>query len=96
MVNTHITANQYEELLKRIEKVEHREVAVDELKEEYHNIKKDVAVMDTKFDNKLETLRVEMNERFNSLEKRFAMMWALQVATFLAILALLLKDIILG
>ena len=103
MANAYITVDKYEKLLKRVEELEHREVGVpididrevNELKEDYHEIKKDVAVTDTKIDG----LEARMDERFNtldekftgkfdSLEKRFTMLWALQVATFLAILAI--------
>jgi len=114
MANAYITVDKYEKLLKRVEELEHREVGVpididrevNELKEDYHEIKKDVAVTDTKIDSvekvmneRFNGLEGRMDERFNtldekftgkfdSLEKRFTMLWALQVATFLAILAI--------
>jgi len=69
MANTHITVNQYEELLKRIERVEHGheeiEVPVDELKEKYHKIDKTTAVTD----NKVDALRVETKQGIDSLRK---------------------------
>jgi len=78
MANAYITIDQFENLLKRVEKLEYREIpGLDELKDE----------MNEKFNT--------MNEKFNSLEKRFTMMWGLQVATFLAILVLILKDLVL-
>jgi len=110
MANAYITIDQFENLLKRVEKLEYREIpGFDELKDEYHKIEKEVAVTDTKIDaikielkQEINALRVEMNEKFNtmnekfnSLEKRFTMMWGLQVATFLAILVLILKDLVL-
>jgi len=110
MANAYITIDQFENLLKRVEKLEYREIpGLDELKDEYHKIEKEVAVTDTKIDaiktelkQEINALRVEMNEKFNtmnekfnSLEKRFTMMWGLQVATFLAILVLILKDLVL-
>ncbi|NCN65779.1 MAG: hypothetical protein GW910_06985 [Candidatus Altiarchaeum hamiconexum] len=63
---------------------------VEELKGKYYNIDKRTEVTYTKID----ALRIEMNEKFNSLEKRFMMMWVLQTVTFLAILGLYLKGII--
>ena len=95
MSNINITIDQFKDLLKRVEKLEQREAAVDidELNEKYHNIEKEVAVTDTKID----ALRVEMNEKFNtmnekfdgkfdSLEKRLDMMWKVQLLTLGVIL----------
>ncbi|NCN69510.1 MAG: hypothetical protein GW904_07270 [Candidatus Altiarchaeum hamiconexum] len=104
MSDAFITADQYNEILKRLGKLEHKEQYkeqyvgkhedvykdVEELKGKYYNIDKRTEVTDTKID----ALRIEMNEKFNSLEKRFMMMWVLQTVTFLAILGLYLKGII--
>ena len=104
MSDTFITADQYNEILKRLGKLEHKEQYkeqyvgkhedvykdVEELKGKYYNIDKRTEVTYTKID----ALRIEMNEKFNSLEKRFMMMWVLQTVTFLAILGLYLKGII--
>ena len=69
MANTHITIDQFENLLKRVEKLEYRteEVDVDEVKERYYKIEKEVAVTDTKIDS----LEKVMNERFNTVDERF-------------------------
>jgi len=104
MSDAFITADQYNEILKRLGKLEHKEQYkeqyvgkhedvykdVEELKGKYYNIDKRTEVTYTKID----ALRIEMNEKFNSLEKRFMMMWVLQTVTFLAILGLYLKGII--
>ena len=68
MANTHITIDQFENLLKRVEKLEYRteEVDVCELKERYYNIEKEVAVTDTKIDS----LEKVMNERFNTVDEK--------------------------
>ena len=103
MSNASITIDQFNDLLSRVDKLEHREtvVDIDELKGSYYKIEKDVAVTDTKIDatkvelkQEINALRVEINEKFNSLEKRFTMLWALQIVTFLAILGLYLKGIV--
>ncbi|ODS37112.1 hypothetical protein BEH94_02270 [Candidatus Altiarchaeales archaeon WOR_SM1_SCG] len=98
MANASITINQFNDVLKRLEKLEqgHKEVPVtiekdiEELKEGYHKIDKEQAT----FGEKLDSFRREFRTEIKSLEKRFTMMWGLQVATFLAILVLILKDII--
>ena len=98
MANTHITVNQYEDLLKRIEKVEHShkgiEIPVDELKEKYHEIDKEQVTILGKIDllgEKIVSLDTKFDTKFNSLEKRINMQWALQIMTFLAILGLYFK-----
>ena len=103
MSNAHITINQYEELLRRIEKVEykHKEIPtiiekdIGELKEEYHEIKKDAAVTDTKIgaldkkiDFKFDSLDKKIDLLRNDTDKRFDMMWKLLIVILGAILGI--------
>jgi len=76
MANTHITINQYEELLNKIKKLEsgHKEIPINELAEKYYKIEKDVAVTDTKFDSldekidfKFDSLQREMHNEFRAV-----------------------------
>jgi len=94
MINATITIDQFTNLLRRVEKLEHREVNINEVREDYHEIKKTVAVTDTKFDSLEEKMDFRfdaVDARFNSLEKsvdtRLDMIWKLLVvmlgATFL-------------
>ncbi|ODS37949.1 MAG: hypothetical protein A7315_12995 [Candidatus Altiarchaeales archaeon WOR_SM1_79] len=82
MANAHITVDEFKELLKRVEKLEYREVEVptdigkdvDELKERYYGIDKRTEVTDTKIDSlrtemhvEINSLRTEMHSEINSL-----------------------------
>jgi len=77
MANTYITIDQFRDVLKRLEKLEHKHKEIEipisiskdvhELKEEYRNIQKDVAVTDTKIGG----LEAKMDERFNTMNERF-------------------------
>ena len=51
MPNGTITIDQFNNILKRLEKLEHREIGIEKLEEDYHTIKKDVAITDTKLDS---------------------------------------------
>ncbi|PKP54601.1 MAG: hypothetical protein CVT90_00455 [Candidatus Altiarchaeales archaeon HGW-Altiarchaeales-3] len=77
---TTITIDQFKNILGRVEKLEHKyeEIPVDihkdinELKEDYHTVKKDIAVSDTKIDSfrmefhtEIKLVRIEIK----SLEK---------------------------
>ncbi len=77
MSNTHITINQYQELLKRItgleQKVEHKELPtniykdVDELKKDYPALKKDVEITSMRFSS----LEEKMDYRFDVMDEKF-------------------------
>ncbi len=78
-------ADKYEEVYKN----------VDDLKGKYYNIDKRTEVTDTKIDatrvelkQDINTLRIEMNWKFNSLEKRMGMMWNLLIVVLVAILGI--------
>ncbi len=83
MANGTITIDQFKEILMRIEKLEHREIGIDKLKEDYHNLDKGQATTTTE----IISLRREMN-------KRLDMQWKVQLLTFGAIIGLYLKDLV--
>jgi len=71
MSNANITINQYQELLKRItgleQKVESKNIFVDELKKDYPHTKKTVAITDTWFNS----LEEKMDYRFDVVDEKF-------------------------
>jgi len=71
MSNANITINQYQELLKRItgleQKVESKNIFVDELKKDYPHTKKTVAITDTRFNS----LEEKMDYRFDVVDEKF-------------------------
>jgi predicted nuclease with TOPRIM domain len=97
MPNAHITITpeEFKEVKKRIDKLETiPEVSdIKETKEKVQGISILRVEMNEKFNTMDEKFNT-MNEKFNSLEKRFTMLWALQIVTFLAILGLYLKGIV--
>jgi len=87
MANAYITAGEFENLLKRVEKLEHKVVEVpvdvsrdfDELKEKYYGLDKRTEVTDTKIDslriemhNEFKSVRREMDERFNTTNEKIS------------------------
>ncbi len=102
MSNANITINQYQELLKRItgleQKVESKNIFVDELKEDYPHIKKTVAITDIKFNSLEEKIDYRfdiVDERFKSLHnenkaihRELDRMWKIQLVMLAAILGM--------
>ncbi|NCN65778.1 MAG: hypothetical protein GW779_07210 [Candidatus Altiarchaeum hamiconexum] len=98
MSDAFITADQYNEILARLGKLEHKEQYVgkhedvykdvEELKGKYYNIDKRTEVTDTKID----AFRVELKQEIGVLriavDNRLGMMWNLLLIILVAILGI--------
>lgn len=89
MANASITIDQFKDVLKRLEKLEHRGVEVpintnkeiNELKEKYYGIDKRTEVTDTKIDS----LRTEMHAKINSLRTELRITFGITLTALIAI-----------